>query len=108
METEQQHEARERNHRAHAIENRYGDVVRRAAMGLANDGQATTATAGGPVEARVVMFRKDAVLKIEAPGRGMNQSQVSHASVRDPAVLERAWTRFLAELRPPTEPISAN
>jgi hypothetical protein len=104
--TEQEHEERERNHRAHDIENRYGDVVRGAAMRLATDGQATITTAGGPVEARIVMFRKDAVLKIEARGRGMNQSQDSHARVRDPAVLERALTHFLAELRPPAEPFT--
>jgi hypothetical protein len=107
MKTEHEHWEREATHRAHDIENRYGDVVRRAAMRLATDGQATIATAGGPVEARIVMFRKDAVLKIEARGRRMNQGQRSHAQVRDPAVLERALTGFLAELRPPAEPFTS-
>ncbi len=105
--TEHDHWQREAHHRAQVIQNRYGDVVNGAALRLATDGEATIGTASGPVEARVVMFRKDAVLKIEARGRRMNQGQRSHADVRDPAVLGRALTAFLAELRPPAEPFSS-
>ena len=83
MRTEHESWEREANHRAHDIENRYGDVVRRTAMRLATDGHATiAATACGAVEARILMFRKDAVLEIEARGKRMAQSQQSsNASV---------------------------
>jgi hypothetical protein len=107
MRTEHESWVREANHRAHDIENRYGDVVRRTAMRLATDRHATIATAGGAVEARILMFRKDAVLEIEARGKRMAQSQESHTSVGDPAVLERRLTAFLAELGPPAEPFTS-
>ncbi len=82
--------------RSEEIEARYGDLLRETAGELIRTGGATLETNAGTVEARVIPFRRDAVvLEIHYPG-GRSQAQTSQR-----AVAEMAFPQLVCALAQP-------
>jgi hypothetical protein len=86
------------------VERRYGEILRTTADALLSAGTATLRTSSGNIEARIIRFRKDAVvLEIHFP-RGRIQCRSSLRSVGDQAVHQLA--NALVSTRPNAEPLA--
>jgi hypothetical protein len=90
--------------RFHDIERRHGELLRATAAELTRAGATTLRTTAGDIRARIIRFRKEAVvLEIHYPGgrsqAGLTQSTVGEASVHQLA-------SALASARPDAEPLS--
>jgi hypothetical protein len=89
--------------RVRDVENRHGEVVRRTAEDLMRVGTATLRTSAGDIQARIIRFRKEAVvLEIQYPG-GWSQGRSSLSTVGETSV--HALTNALASTRPEAEPL---
>lgn len=85
------------------VERRHGDLLRALAAEVTRTGAATVRTTSGDIEARIIRFRRGAVvLEIDFPG-GCNRSQSSMETVERSAV--RQLASALASTRPDAEPL---
>ena len=90
--------------RLHDVENRHGELLRETAAVLTRGGAATLRTSAGNIRARIIRFRKEAVvLEILFPG-GRIQSRSTAPLVRDQAVHQLA--NALVAIRPEAEPLA--
>jgi hypothetical protein len=90
--------------RVRDMESRHGELLRRTVEELTRAGTATLRTSAGDIQARMVRFRKDAVvLEVDFPG-GWSQSRASLSTVGEASV--HALTSALAQIRPEAEPLS--
>lgn len=90
--------------RVHDVENRHGEVLRRTAAELMSVGTVTLRTSAGTIQARVIRFRKEAVvLEIHFPG-GRIQNRSSLSSVGEQAFHQLA--NALVSARPEAEPLA--
>jgi len=85
------------------LENRHGAVLRRTAEDLMRVGTATLRTTAGDIHARIIRFRRGAVvLEIRYPG-GWSQGRSSLSTVADTSI--HALTNALASTRTEAEPL---
>lgn len=90
--------------RVRDVENRHSEVLRKTAAELMGAGAATLLTSVGNIEARVIRFRKEAVvLEIHFPG-GRIQSRSSPSFVGEQAFHQLA--NALVSTRPEAEPLA--
>ena len=90
--------------RVRDVGNRHGEVLRDTAAELMRVGTATLRTSVGDIQARIIRFRKEAVvLEIHYPG-GRSQARSSQSTVGDTTV--HALADALASARPEAEPLA--
>ena len=89
--------------RVRDVENRHGELLRETAAELTRVGAATLRTSAGNIRARIIRFRKEAVvLEILFPG-GRIQSRSTASFVGEQAFHQLA--NALASIRPEAEPL---
>ena len=88
--------------RLHDVESQHGELLRATAAELTRAGATTLRTTTGDIEARIIRFRKEAVvLEIHYPG-GRSQARSTQSTVGEASVHELASA--LASARPDAAP----